>query len=142
MSKDNAFNFTKVAIDSIKLPSKMTSYHDTKENGLVIMVLPSGVKTFYLYKKVENKPIRMKIGRYPDLSIENARKEAQKLKSDIALGKNPQTEKKKFVNVNTFEDLFKMYIERYAKIHKKTWKYDEKEINRLCVPIMNLKKAI
>lgn len=139
MSKDNAFNFTKVAIDSIKLLSKMISYHDTKENGLVIMVLPSGVKTFYLYKKVENKPIRMKIGRYPDLSIENARKEAQRLKSDIALGKNPQEEKKKFTNANIFQDLFEMYIERYAKIHKKTWKYDEKEINRLCVPIMNLK---
>ena len=40
-----------------------------------------------------------------------------------------------------------MYIERYVNIHKKTWRYDEKEydekeINRLCVPIMNLKKAI
>jgi integrase len=139
MSKDNAFNFTKVAIDGIKLQEKPISYHDTKENGLVIMVLPSGVKTFYLYKKVENKPIRMKIGRYPDLSIENARKEAQRLKSDIALGKNPQTEKNKFTNANIFKDLFEMYIERYAKIHKKTWRYDEKEINRLCVPIMKLK---
>ncbi len=35
-----------------------------------------------------------------------------------------------------------MYIERYVNIHKKTWRYDEKKINRLCVPIMNLKKAI
>ena len=94
MSKDNAFHFTKAAIDGIKLPSKMISYHNTKENGLVIMVLPSGVKTFYLYKKVENKPIRMKIGRYPDLSIDNARKEAQKLKSDIALGKIHRKKKK------------------------------------------------
>ena len=139
MSKYNAFNFTKVAIDGIKLQEKAISCHDTKENGLIIMVLPSGVKTFYLYKKVENKPVRIKIGRYPDLSIENARKEAQRLKSDIALGKNPQEEKKKFTNANIFQDLFEMYIERYAKIHKKTWKYDEKEINRLCVPIMNLK---
>ena len=142
MSKDNAFNFTKVAIDSVKLHEKAISCHDTKENGLIILVLPSGVRTFYLYKKVENKPIRIKIGRYPDLSIENARKEAQRLKSDIALGKNPQEEKKKFTNANIFKDLFEMYIERCAKIHKKTWKYDEREINRLCVPIMNLKKAI
>lgn len=133
MSKNNAFNFTKVAIDSIKTPTKPISYHDTKEKGLVIMVLPSDIKTFYLYKKIEGKPARIKIGRYPDLSIENARKEAQKMKSDIALGKNPQAEKRTLRQEILFQEMFHNFIEQYSKKHKKTWKEDKRVINRFCV---------
>ncbi|QRR11670.1 DUF4102 domain-containing protein [Burkholderia sp. MS455] len=62
-------------------------YYDTKVSGLAIGIGPSGVKTFILYRKVNRKPERIKIGRYPDLTVDKARTQALTLIADIASGR-------------------------------------------------------
>ncbi|WP_371222505.1 hypothetical protein ACA351_00245 [Orientia tsutsugamushi] len=47
---------------------------DLKEIGLILIVLYGGSMTFYLEKKIKNVSVRIKIGRFPDLSIAYARK--------------------------------------------------------------------
>ncbi|AOI99502.1 integrase [Burkholderia sp. LA-2-3-30-S1-D2] len=51
-------------------------YYDTKVSGLAIGIGPSGVKTFILDMKVNRKQERMKIRRYPDLTVDKARTRA------------------------------------------------------------------
>jgi hypothetical protein len=79
-----------------KLPVQSTKYEvaDTKINGLRLAVYPSGVKTFFLYKKVNGQPQKIKIGRFSDLTMEQVTKEAKRLLALIALGQDPQGEKK------------------------------------------------
>ena len=57
-------NFTKSIILSLPLPSveKIAYYYDKQVNGLGIMLFSSGTRTFFLYKRVNGKPDKIKLG--------------------------------------------------------------------------------
>lgn len=125
-------NFTKAALLNAPTPlkGKRDYYYDDREKGLVMDVTSTGSKSFYLYRRIDGRPERVFLGRFPDLSIENARTEAQKCKGEIAVGVNPQAEKRKLRTEMTFEELFQLYMKRYSKLHKRSWRYDEREVNK------------
>lgn len=128
----NKFNFTKASIDALPSPEKgkRAYYYDTNEKGLILDVKPSGAKSFYLYRKIDGKPERVYLGLYPDMKIPEARAAAAIKKGMIAKGVNPQDEKRKIRQEITFGELFQMYMERYSKVHKRSWAYDEREVNK------------
>ena len=68
---------------------RRTEYRDNSEDGLYLFLTPHGRKTFYFYKKFRGRPIRMKIGRFPDLSVSAARAKVRELKGQLAIGVNP-----------------------------------------------------
>ena len=124
-------NFTKQTIINIKPPTLLDgkrvacdTYHDIKHKGLILLISNGGAKTFYLYAKVNARPERIKIGRFPDISIEQARKLAHKYKGEIVQGINPNKKKNVLKNELLFSKLFDSYINQYAQNHKKTWKED------------------
>lgn len=125
-------NFTKAALEKAAPPEKgkRDYYYDQREQGLVMAVTPGGSRSFYLYKRVEGRPERIYLGKFPDMSIENARKQAAKTKGKIASGKNPQTEKRAIRDEMTFAALFGEYMEKYSKVHKRSWRYDEREVKK------------
>ncbi len=104
---------------------KRAYYYDTKVRGLGIGITDKGTQTFIVYRKIGGRPERIILGRYPDLSIENARDEASKINSKIAQGENPNQEKNKLRAELTLKELFERYLELHAKVHKKSWKGDE-----------------
>lgn len=122
--------FTKEFLNSLTAPVKGRVYlHDDKEPGLQCCITSAGGISFYTRRRVNGQDIRMYIGRYPDISIEQARKKAQELKGLVASGKDPHREKMRArMQDMTMEQLFNEYIERHAKKTKKSWKYDEREI--------------
>tara|TARA_R110002095_G_scaffold31842_1_gene30522 strand:- start:11595 stop:12968 length:1374 start_codon:yes stop_codon:yes gene_type:complete len=134
-------NFTKKTLEALPLPpkGKRFSFKDEKERGLIIRVTPNGQKTFQLYQKHQGRPVRVSLGTFPDMSIENARKEALKAKGALAGGTNPNVEKNKIRQEITLKDLFALYMERYSKVEKKSWKYDEREINKFLSQWFNRK---
>tara|TARA_R110000868_G_scaffold380784_4_gene647015 strand:+ start:13431 stop:14684 length:1254 start_codon:yes stop_codon:yes gene_type:complete len=87
---------TKTAVDKLALPStsKQKRYHDDVLRGFGVRVMASGTKSFFVEKVVQGKQKRMTIGRYPDLTVEQARREAQKLLGKIATGIDPTLEAK------------------------------------------------
>jgi hypothetical protein len=64
-------------------------------------------RSFVLEKRIDGKVKRLTIGRYPELTVEQARREAQKLLGQIAVGSNPVAEKKQkgTVSHNTTKSL-------------------------------------
>lgn len=62
--------------------------------GFGVRVTSGGTKAFFIEKMVNNKLRRLTIGHYPHLTVEQARKEAQKLLGQIAVGIDPVAEKK------------------------------------------------
>ncbi|ETD90861.1 tyrosine-type recombinase/integrase [Rhodobacter capsulatus] len=125
-------NFTKAALAKLAPAPKGAKlyYYDEREAGLVLAVTAGGAKSFYLYKRIEGRPERLLLGRFPDLSIENARKAAQEAKGQIAQGVNPQKERRAVRDEMTFGALFDEYLEKYSKVHKRSWAYDEREVNK------------
>jgi integrase len=130
--KNNKINFTKKLIDELPIPEngKRLYFYDTKVRALEIMITSNGKKSFKVYRKVDNKPIRVTIGRYPDISIEEARKQAMEYNTLLETGTNPNEQKLSLRQEVTFNELFQQYMDKYSKVHKKSWVYDEREVNK------------
>ena len=93
-SQENTFNFTKKILDSLPLPpeGKRFYLYDIKVRGLELMVTEQGSKSFKVYRKCNGKPVRVTLGKYPEMTIENARHQAQSIITDMLNGKNPNEE--------------------------------------------------
>jgi len=121
-------NFTKKALTNLQPPEgkKRVYVYDHKESGLVMQVMPTGRKTFQFYKwfKKGKIAVRVTIGTFPDWTIEQARKEAQKCKVDMANGINPADKKRKARTEMTFKELFEIYMDRHSRPRKRTWRED------------------
>lgn len=122
----NRINFTKASIEKAwSRDGKRTYYYDTKVRGLVLDITPNGVKTFRLYRKVNGRPERIQIGRHPDLTVERARAKAEVLNAEIASGENPGADRRSIRKEMRLGEMFDLYLERYAKKHKRSWSGDE-----------------
>ena len=121
-------NFTKTVIDNLMTKPKRYKVYDATVPKLAIIVTEKGTKSFVVIKRTATEPIKVTIGHYPDVSIQQARTQAISILKEIAEGKNPNEKKRKFRQEMTLEELFDMFMERYSKRTKKSWKYDEREI--------------
>lgn len=113
-------SFTKAFLDSLKPASSnnRTTFHDIKVPGLQVRVSKSGVKTFCVFKRIKGGgPERITLGRYPELSVESARRKAISIISDIAEGKSPANVLRGIKAEMTLDELFKEYEERCAKFN-------------------------
>lgn len=129
---DNKINFTKAALEALPAPApgKRAYYYDIKMRGLGIGITSNGTKSFIVYRWVEGKPERVTLGRFPDLSIEQARCKASEVNAVIAKGENPNDKRRADRAEVTLGGLFAEYLERHAKLHKTAWKEDEAQYKR------------
>lgn len=120
------FKFTKSRLESLPpADSGQVEYGDTVVNGLRIRVGVSGVKSFCISRKRNGKFIRATLGRFPDLTIDNARAKALELLGDVATtGKNPNVERRINEKASvTLADALNTYIEsRDARLSADTAK--------------------
>lgn len=121
-------NFTKTIIDNLRPNSKRYKIYDETVPKLALIVTEKGTKSFTVIKRTASEPIKVTIGHYPDVTIQQARTQAISILKEIAEGKNPNEKKRKFRQEMTLKELFDMFMERYSKRVKKSWKYDEREI--------------
>lgn len=72
-------NFTKQSISDLPVPEpgKRAEAYDKKIPGLVVRITSSGKRSFAVIKKVRGKTQRIKIGDFPDTTVEQARKQAR-----------------------------------------------------------------
>ncbi len=123
--------FTKAGLLKLPVPSVGRVYHyDAGQPGLTCCVSTAGSRTFYVYKWVSGRPERIRLGTFPDLSVENARDLAKSIVGDIAMGKDPMQEKRRAREVPTLREAFQVWLDTYAKEHRKTWRKDESRFNQ------------
>ena len=133
------FNLTKTEIDALPLPQKgkRDTYHDTKVGGLHLRISSTGIKTFSVFKRIKGgNPERITLGRYPDMTIDQARRKTMEINLAIADGRSPAEAKRKLKSELLFSGLFEEYLERHSKPKKKTWTEDlEKYKNHIEKPL-------
>lgn len=111
MPKINGLFFsTDREIQNLKPQDKRYSVKDKLNNGLFIEVKESGVKSWHYRYSLAGKQERLVIGRYPDLSLKDARQIRDESASLVAKGISPKQDKAKPKGI-----LFKDYGERYLK---------------------------
>jgi integrase len=110
-------------------PSGQIFFRDTELSGFALRITASGAKSFVWEGRVRGRPRRITIGAYPALSVFLARKEAIKIRAAIVEGRDPSREREAQRREPTFGDLADAYVERHAKLHKRSWKRDVQMID-------------
>jgi len=89
-AKFEKFNFTKTAL--LKLPTldKQTYYWDTTFSDLGLGVSPRGKKVFVLHQRINDQSVRLKLGSFPETTIEQARKLALDKAYEVKQGYDPR----------------------------------------------------
>lgn len=125
---NNKINFTVKTLTALPHPqANRIYYYDNKTRGLGICLLPSGKKTFVVYRKINGRPERITLGAFPDISIEQARGKAGEINSLIANGENPAQKNRLAKAEITLGEMFEEYLKRHAKIHKLSWQEDQRQ---------------
>lgn len=135
--------FTAQWVASIATADRRVDYFDQKLRGLGLRVSPSGVKAwFYMYRpKGSLKKSRLTFGRYPALSLADARDMVREKTVDVARGNDPNSERLAHQQSPTFSYLATEYIEKYAKEKKRSWQEDQRVITRDLLPVWAEQKA-
>jgi integrase len=111
----NNFNFTQQRIEKLPIPEKdRKDYYDTEVSKLICRVSSTGNKSFCVLKRMANGKLqRVTLGKFPDVSVNDARKMAQSALTGLAQGINP-TEKKRTDKIKkmTLSELMAKYIEQ------------------------------
>lgn len=119
---------TKLTVDKLPIPEALKSnnttqkrYYDATLKGFGVRVTSGGTKAFFLEKLIGTKLRRITIGRYPEITLEQARKEAQKLLGKIATGIDPIAEKKESkLKSITLSEAFNDYIKARKNLKPRT----------------------
>lgn len=116
-------------VDRIETPdSGRVTYHDDQLQGFCLVVQPSGLRIWKLYRRVNGKPVRVSLGLYPEISPDAARKICLERLAAVARGEDPRAPRA--ASEPTLADLFRRYLEEHAKPHKKSWEDDQKNWER------------
>jgi integrase len=123
------FAFTETRLRNLNAPPQREYYADTRTRGFKLAVYPSGAKAFLIYRRVHGRPERIFIGRWPDLTVEQARKIAEQTNGLIAKGENPAQQQRQKKLEGTLSNLFERYLELHARPHKQPRSVIEDERN-------------
>lgn len=111
--------------------NKQLDISDEKIPGFGIRVSPKGTKTFSLVYRFDTRQRRLNLGRYPILSLSEARKAAQAALREVSLGTDPAREKEKHKNdVFEFKNFVNQFIEDYAKRRNKSWRETQRLLEK------------
>ncbi|MBF0213008.1 MAG: tyrosine-type recombinase/integrase [Magnetococcales bacterium] len=135
--------FTATALNSLSVPETgRDTWTDTRTPNLQIRVTPTGVKSFCWYGRPRGgAPERVTLGRWPEMSIDDARVHAANLNASAANGESAATQRRDVQAEMTFADFFSVYLEQYAKARKKTWRDDEHKFKVHLLPLHKKKMS-
>ncbi len=137
MAAANHQKLTKTLLAGLVAPAagKRVVIYDTETPKLAMRMTHTGVRAFYVVKRMGGTMVWLKLGTFPDMTCEQARKEADKVLGEFAKGENPAAVKRAVKTELKFGEAFDDFLERKRKrdgsaISDKT-KRDYKDLLRL-----------
>ena len=98
--------FSKTALLALPLPEagKRVAVYDTDVPKLAMRITSAGSRTFYVVKRAGAQMAWVKLGVFPDMTVEQARVEALKILGEFASGANPAAARRAIRGEPTFSD--------------------------------------
>ena len=117
-----------IALTAVCEPGKRkVDYWDTITSGFVLEVRSSGGRTYYLrYFDERGRQRQHKIGGFADITFDQARKAAKRLRSEVVLGGDPAGSKEELKAIPTYYALSVQHL-AHAKTYMRS--YDSLETN-------------
>lgn len=112
------FSFSKERLTALPPTEvgKRATYHDIKIPGLQLRVSGAGTKTFCVYRRLKGgQPERVTLGRFPAMTVEQARKLASAVVAQIEAGANPAEARRAHRGEPTVQEVFDTYLAHKRK---------------------------
>jgi integrase len=114
---------TKTLVSEIVAQAKPYEINDTELRGFIVRVQPSGIISYLVSYRYENRRNRVTIGQHPVISVAQARDEAKKILAGKALGKDPNDRKRKNTQVSyTLESFIDKEYQTWCEANRKDGK--------------------
>jgi integrase len=116
---DNSFKFGKRKLEDLVPPTKgkRATYHDSAQHGLSLRITSTGSMTFIVRCRIDGVPEYKTLGKFPALTVENARKAAQDFLAKVARGENPAKDRRENKRELTLNDAFELYMGKHVREH-------------------------
>lgn len=128
---------TKSVIDAFKYSGpdpRRDARWDDEISGFGVRVYPSGKKSFIISYRIGRTKHQMTLGDFGILTLSQARNMAKQELAKVTMGVDPLARRNRGVISHNMKAFCDLYISRYAKTHKKTWKEDQRKINKFIIP--------
>jgi len=139
MTTRTRFRFTTRAIDALPphradAPSKSAEYSDTDATGLRLLVSRQGRKVFYFRFVFRGQKRAVKVGEYPAIAIQDARRKVMEMRADIDAGIDPTAKGERIRETPTFASFALNDYMEWAKGAKRSWDADLSKLRHHLVP--------
>lgn len=129
--------FTDVKVRALAAKNeRQTDFFDPSVPAFGVRVSPKGTKSFFVMYRIGGKQKRLTLGRYPTLSLSEARKQAKAALYAVAAGKDPQSKKEvSSGTVEGFNGFIEDFLTKYAAPRNRTWGETERILRREFLPV-------
>src|SRR5689334_3836019 len=127
---------TKKVVDGVATPEKgEEKIWDAELKGFGFRVRASGHRSWFIqYRNASGRTRRYTLGDYGTLTPEEARQEARQKLAAVAKGEDPAEDRKQKREAETVAEFADLYMERHAKVGKKSWQADERRLRKYILP--------
>ena len=111
---------TDLAVQNLKPdPAGRFEVFDSKLSGFGVRVFPSGIKSFILFYRHQGRLRRLTLGRYPIITLAEARRLALDALGRVTHGSDPHQEKQDARRKSTFEDAVGRFVAEHCQRHNR-----------------------
>lgn len=131
--------FTKRDVEGLQYdpagPTVQIARAEGEPSGFGVRLFRSGVRSYVLdYRTRAGRPRRLTLGKHGSLTLQQARQMAQDALHEVRRGEDPLEDRQDARRGSTVRDLGRAYLDRYAKIEKRSWKEDERRLEKHIYP--------
>ena len=130
----NTDTLTARFVETVKPGTIRAEHFDRSVTGLALRVSPTGGKSWVLLYRQGRRLRRWTLGRYPTLSLADARDRARAGLRAVAAGDDPAHEKRRRRDALTVAVLAERYLVEYAQPRKRSWKEDRRLLAHEVLP--------
>ena len=106
---------TKTMVNQAEPRGQRYRLNDGLVPGLCLLVLPSGVRTYYLrFRQLDGRQLELKLGTPAELTPDDARRLAREALAQVREGRRPTEERRAFRQAATLAELAQQHLERHA----------------------------
>jgi integrase len=121
-------------VDSVKTHGKRTEYFDKDVRGLALRISERGAKSWCILYRHRGRLRRLTLGSMDALTLAQARERARDELYAASKGEDPAQAKRDGRTAETIADLADLYIEKWAKPRKRSWKADRNLLDHRILP--------
>ncbi len=137
----NRFRFSKTALEKLPLPAKgvRATYYDQDISKLALRVTAAGTKSFYIVKRVGVDMVWFKLGVFPEMTVEQARRAGEVALGSFAGQDNPAEIRRSAKGMPTLSQFFVEYGKRHGH-SKLAWRDDQQRFRDYLGPPLGSRK--